>query len=512
MENESIITDKLKEYIRGKSCDDLVDINISMKPDPIELLQDLIAKRDRNPAIDSINSTDRAAILKAIASRIKDEQKGLVNFLSNIPAQGEIVQLWSSNLVGASIPIGALEDIKSRGDVIEIDLNTPISATSLLDTATVSTASKSTNHEILTEYFKTRWHLERMQVYDVWKEGLTGKGVTVAVIDSGINYKHPDLRSQMWVHPLYQNHGINFVKGEDRFDPKDDDGHGTSSASVIAGNGKSDPLRNPPSPLGIAPHATLMAIKIAGFSKTTSECDERSCLRAIEFAGDNDCDLIAMSASMPNDLKPNHRHWRNVCTITWFRGILHINSAGNIGDKIGPCSSSKPPMNIGTPANCPPPWLHGTQLSTLAGGICSVVTCGATDVNDMLMPNSSRGPCEWNTKWYHDYPYRDGKQFGLVKPDLCAPGEAIEVCSPTGTSYSIRPYYGTSAAAACVAGAATLLMQAAKASPYNLDKPARILESLSTQPLRNTKTNNDGTGRINVLRAYLYGVDKNWWK
>lgn len=508
-----ILTEKLKKALVGKEDTEFVDVNISMISDPIALLQ-------QDPAFASPDQNKREQLLKAVENTIRSEQKDLVDNIRPNARNNAVAQLWTCNTVGAVLPITIIKQVATRGDVREIDLNTEIPSDVLFNTAYRNPLKPCPKPPTLSVYFRTHWHLERMKVPEVWKRGLNGDKVIVAVIDSGINYSHPDLIDHMWNHPEYPHHGKNFVEGEDPLDPKDDgNGHGTACASIIAGDGssgKKDPLRRFPPPLGIASGVKLIAIRIAGFNKKTARGDERKCLEGIEFAIDQNCDIISMSASMPDSLSPDYRKWRSVCTFAWYKGILHVNSAGNTGDKVD-CTEYELPHNIGAPANCPPPWIHDEQrIKQPAGGACSVLTCGATDVNDLLQTSSSYGPCEWDIPSFNDYPYQGGKLPGLIKPDLCAPGEAIEVCVSIGSGYSPFPHSNTSAATPCVAGAAALLMQAAKRNPHLTDRAARVMEALSCVPclmqgLTSLKDNKFGAGRIDVLCAYEMGKQEGWW-
>ena len=126
-----------------------------------------------------------------------------------------------------------------------------------------------------------------------------GEGVVVAVIDSGIDYKHPDLAESMWVNTgeipdngidddgngyVDDIHGYDFI--EDDGDPTDDLGHGTHVAGIIAmspGNGGG---------VGLAYGAKLMAVKAAHQAGILYSTD---IARAVKYAADNGADVINMS-------------------------------------------------------------------------------------------------------------------------------------------------------------------------------------------------------------------------
>ncbi len=103
-------------------------------------------------------------------------------------------------------------------------------------------------------------------VRDLWRYlGIPGnasliKEVVVAVIDSGVDYAHPDLRDSMWQNPgnigLEGEHGYNFFDHND--DPQDIGTHGTHVAGIVAAT-----VNNSIGGAGVAPNAKIMAMRIA---------------------------------------------------------------------------------------------------------------------------------------------------------------------------------------------------------------------------------------------------------
>jgi type VII secretion-associated serine protease mycosin len=130
-----------------------------------------------------------------------------------------------------------------------------------------------------------QWYLDAMGAKEIWKI-TTGKGVKVAVIDSGVNSSTPSLKGQ--VLP-------GFDATESAGEATDDyQGHGTSMAELIAGTGAGGGLR------GLAPSAKIIPIRIDedGFSDT-HKVNPRTTSDAIRAAADSDAKVINMSVATP---------------------------------------------------------------------------------------------------------------------------------------------------------------------------------------------------------------------
>ena len=325
--------------------------------------------------------------------------------------------------------------------------------------------------------------------------GLRGNGVLVAVIDTGIDFDHPDLRHRRWNGgPEFPHHGFGFAT-PDR-NPRDEHGHGTRCAGLIAGDGSSEALTT-----GVAPEATLMALRIGDI--------ENQAWLAFEFAIEHEADIVSMSMSWSLDMQPFYIGWRRACDLLLDAGVVFVCSAGNEG--LEPTFAV--PQNIAAPANCPPPWLHPEQKP---GGVSAAIACGETDLADVRDSASSLGPGAWETEPFADYLFQNDGQ-GLLKPDLCGPGRGSMTCNPRFREVGEplhRPFGSTSAATAVVAGCAALLVQAAKRSG-NPVVPQRIQQALEEGAVKiegqTTKQNHIGSGRVDVFRAYEFGREQGWW-
>ncbi|MEH7076666.1 S8 family serine peptidase [Neobacillus drentensis] len=162
------------------------------------------------------------------------------------------------------------------------------------------------------ENINEQWHLESSGVNKAWEylksQGINPGGsrdVVVAVIDTGVDYNHPDLKGNMWVNTGEipgnrvdddQNGFVDDIYGASTVgnpyagesgDPADDNGHGTHVAGIIAAQGN-----NSIGGVGVAYNTRIMAIKAAQSSGVLSSSD---IAEAIRYAVDKGADVINMS-------------------------------------------------------------------------------------------------------------------------------------------------------------------------------------------------------------------------
>ncbi len=144
--------------------------------------------------------------------------------------------------------------------------------------------------------------LNQIGVGAAWAAGITGKGVVVAVIDSGLNTTHFELAGRIWTNPgEIPNNGIDddnngyiddvrgwdFVGNDNQ--PRDSDGHGSHVSGTIAANRGNGGIT------GVAPEAVIMPLRVfggLGFS-------DSGYIRAIDYAIRNGAQVISMSLGGP---------------------------------------------------------------------------------------------------------------------------------------------------------------------------------------------------------------------
>ncbi|MCH8183599.1 MAG: S8 family serine peptidase [Proteobacteria bacterium] len=237
--------------------------------------------------------------------------------------------------------------------------------------------------------------------------GVSGAGVRVCVIDTGID---PD-------HEQFDDPGkivgwADFVEEEET--PYDDHGHGTHVANILAGAGTGGP--DAFKYRGVAPGASIIAVKVLNSAGSGSGSD---IIAGIEFCVAEGADIISMSlGGAPTDGLDAMSRAVNAAV---DNGVVAVISAGNSGDEH---------ETIGTP---------GAAEKAITVG--AVTDWSATE-GIHLAPWSSRGP----------------NLAGLTKPDTVAPGVLI-AAARAGTASGYVLFSGTSMSAPYVAGAVALMKE-----------------------------------------------------
>ena len=147
----------------------------------------------------------------------------------------------------------------------------------------------------------------------------TGSTVLVAVIDTGIDYTHPDLM-------INYAGGFDFVNNDS--DPMDDHGHGTHVSGTIAaslGNVTGDPAAEE-GVVGVAPHARIRAYKVCD---ATGNCDDFTIQQAIAQAVEDGAKVINMSLGGPEESQALN----DAIQDAWNAGLVIVAGAGNDGNQ-----------------------------------------------------------------------------------------------------------------------------------------------------------------------------------
>jgi subtilisin family serine protease len=165
-----------------------------------------------------------------------------------------------------------------------------------------------------------QWDMEVIGADDAWAGGATGEGVTVAILDSGIDPYHPDMAGL-----IDASRSVAFVPyiGPPAPPWADDNFHGTHVAGTVVTNGIGTS--------GVAPHTTLMAVKVCFY---TGGCPFSAILSGIVHAADNDADVINMSLGGFLDKSSSaalHSILNRVVNYAGRNGVVVVSSAGNSG-------------------------------------------------------------------------------------------------------------------------------------------------------------------------------------
>lgn len=158
------------------------------------------------------------------------------------------------------------------------------------------------------QYLKVPWGIERIGATRVWNK-CSGKGIKVAVIDTGISTQHPAFRNN------YRG-GINILSP--MFPPEDYNGHGTHVAGVIAGNASEMGI------IGVAPQCSLYAVKAFNRNGSANLSD---LLTAINWCIKNKMQIINMSFGM----EKLSESLKNAIRIAYSKGITMVAATGNRG-------------------------------------------------------------------------------------------------------------------------------------------------------------------------------------
>jgi len=427
--------------------------------------------------VDKLKKRNQAAAEKLIA-RLKAMPKDQVQ---------EVTPIWLTNSLRIRASKTVLESLFNEDKVSSV----------VRDTASMNLQEDEGNGTLATspKRGETGWGVEKVRAPELWKKGFEGQGVVVAVIDSGATITHPDLAGQLWSNPGEidgngidddKNGLVDDVHGWDYIDDvgaiTDIRGHGTQTAGLVAGNGKGGIQT------GVAPKAKLMLLRTCCGMGTKDF--ESSTWLAMQYALEMGAHLISMSASSKPKSGPNAAAWRKASEVLLEGGLIHVNSAGNLGPK-------NVPTNIGSPATNPPAWFP--PALSYVGKPSSMITVGSADRMDLVRPQSSRGPVTWeDVTGYNDYVYDRGKKPGLLKPEVCGPSE-VPSLSKDGTSYTTS-FTGTSSATPQVAGVVALLLSARPGLTV-----AQVTESLQ-MPLNPNLNNDCGAGRVDAVATVEYAL------
>jgi serine protease AprX len=311
-------------------------------------------------------------------------------------------------------------------DVHAVSLNAQIGTSALLP--------PGQNPAPTTNYLQTTYD-QALDLPALWKSGVSGAGVGVAVVDTGIAGDLPDFQSTSGGSRVVET-AITNPSATTAYDTY---GHGTDVAGIIAGNGanrsSSDPLYG--QYIGAAPAANLISIKA---SDETGTATVLNVIYGLQFAVDRKADYnirvvnLSLDDTTPQSYKTDPLD--AAAESAWMHGLVVVAAAGNRGTASGAVQYA--------PAIDP-----------------YVITVGAIDEN----ATSSTGD-DFIASWSS----RGVTQDGFQKPDVYAPGaHIISVLAPSSAFAGLCPSCivsgqyirtsGTSMAAPMISGVVADLLQ-----------------------------------------------------
>ena len=322
-------------------------------------------------------------------AKLVDETRVIVGF-KDFPSEGLIrANGWKVNheyktipAVACSLSTFAIEILKKSPFVSYIEEDTMV-------------ALSEPDAELL-----AAWGVMKIGADTVQATGNQGEGINVAVIDTGINYLHEDLKNN------YEG-GYDFVNKDT--DPFDDNGHGTHCAGVIAA------ADNNIAVVGVAPKASLYALKVLNSAGNGYTSDIIAAIQWATTSSDPKMNVISMSLGS----SVGSTAMQQACDAAFYSGIVVVAAAGNNG-------AARKGTNILYPARYP-----------------NVIAVGATDQNNVRASFSNTGP-----------------ELDLMAPGVSILSDYIDV-SAYDYPRNLDTLYmsGTSMATPHVAGTAALILK-----------------------------------------------------
>ncbi|MFF0176920.1 S8 family serine peptidase [Micromonospora profundi] len=305
------------------------------------------------------------------------------------------------------------------------------------------------------------WGIANINADDVWSQyGVTGEGITIANIDTGVQFDHPALvnsyRGNNGDGTFDHNYNWFDAAGECSTAPCDNDGHGTHTMGTMAGSAGANQI-------GVAPGVKWIAANGCCPSDAALIESGQWMLEPTDLGGQN-----PDASKRPNIINnswgtrlPSNEPFMEDVTLAWTAsGIFGVWSNGNSGPA---CQTSGSP-----------------------GSLASNYSTGAYDVNNNVAGFSARG----------------AGQNGEIKPNISAPGVNIRSSIPGSTYGSIS---GTSMAAPHLAGAIALLYSAAPSLVGDVNATRTLLNGAAIDKADSqcggTAADNNvyGEGRLDAL-------------
>ena len=445
-------TNKIDSAITANQ-DGLVDVLVTFQDDD--------ANRRLAQAKHLLGSqASQAAIsLKAAELRTQAAQKSAKLLLTNNSKVKKYESLEIANTIRVLGKQEILEELAKLPQVVKVSPNRM--AQMVEPAKTRQSPEGRASSTTLNREEEIEANLRAIRVDKVWKDkNITGSGVTIGLIDQGVDYQHPALRSHFRGYDaetgrfILQGNYVDFVGSGET------DSHGTHVAGIMVGsetrkaNNKTVEVNR----IGVAPGAKFIAARAFRDGVGGSNANIiKACQWMLAPGGDSSKAPRIINQSWSDGSNKADPWLEEVAKTIREAGILNVFSAGNNG------AVKAAPGSIDNPASMP--------------GVLSV---GAVNNSGKLADFSRRGPSQW-------------KNAG-IKPDLVAPGVQIRSALPGGRYAS---WDGTSGAAPHVSGLAALVLES---------NPKLSVSELEDILKSNTRNGSDNEYPQSPNYGYGYGV------
>ncbi|MFZ0544987.1 MAG: S8 family serine peptidase, partial [Candidatus Promineifilaceae bacterium] len=386
----------------------------------------------------------RTEVIRRLKATAATSQADLITYLENQKTAGEVETfepLWIINAILATVRPDLVDQLAAQPGVVRVIPNETIPLLSPQELAAETAASEPT---------KLTWGLQQIRAQHAWEAlGIDGTGVTIATLDTGVDWRHPDLLnnyrgafpngSANHVYNWYDTVGGSAV-------PIDPNGHGTHVTGTAVGS----------SYIGVAPGAKWIAVRALDANGGGQLGDIHLAFQWLLAPGGNPAkapDIVNNSWSGGPELLD---FIPDVAALK-AAGIIPLFAAGNQGPD---------PGSVGAPADYP-----------------DTIAIGASDNFDAVTWFSGRGPSPLTNE---------------IKPDFVAPGAHVLSSRPDGSYAYLN---GTSMATPHAVGAYALLLSA---NPNLTGDQITEMIKNSAVPIDPPHPNQEtGWGRLDVYNALV---------
>jgi len=452
---ESKVHPLLLERLVKYKGSEVVEVVVRLKPLPRELAL-------------SVKGNYYAAV-NALKWWAEYTQGPVVKFIESLG--GVVVnRFWLDNVILVRIPAKLVLKIAAHPDVVKVFENFEVRVIEpvrreIIDIKTMQVSS---------------WGVFKIRANEAWALGITGHGIRIAVLDTGVDITHPALAGKMLSvipgDPYYPGGWMEFdwAGNPVRSMPHDTDGHGTHCSGTALGGNTVDIL------IGVAPGAILMhGLVLPGGTGTFAQ----------------------VLAGMQWTVEPYYLTLDGQRIYTGLPAHVVSMSLGATeyyGNELLPAVEAMLLANIVPVAAI---GNAGPGTTSNPGNIWGVFGIGATDINDAVAGWSSGKVVTWPSP-PPTWPFFDTYPSTYIKPDFSAPGVAILSSVPGG---GYEAWSGTSMATPHVAGTVALILQAAGWFYYDVpDIPENVYLILNSTAIDFGAPGQDiryGWGRIDAYEA-----------